>query len=121
MIKSVPFELFEPGQTLYFNIIRLGQLEKLLDRSLNSIMANQEIGVNFCLAGLTIGLQHHYPRATKQFMAEKMETYLDNGGTLDDFAMPIVLAIIESGIMGKADKETDIKNVETVQEPELTV
>ena len=110
MKKTVPFELFEPNQTIYFDILRLAELEKSLGDSIINVIRKADAGVNFCIAGLTVGLKHHYPKATETVIVEKMEQYLDDGGNLDDIATPIVRAILASGIFGKREDE-ERKNV----------
>ena len=105
MKKTVPFNLFEEGQTIYFDIIRLAELEKLLGDSIINIVRKQDAGANFCIAGLTVGLQHHYVRTNTTAIAEMIDEYFEKGGTLEKLALPIVQAIFESGIFGKADPE----------------
>lgn len=121
MKKTVPFEFFEPGQYLYFDTMRLVQLEKLLGKSLIKILGeavnNQDLGLDFALAGISIGLKHHYPRATEQFFAEKLDTYFENGGTIPDLVAPILEAVVSLWDKGKGASE---KNVEEVQKTELT-
>ena len=114
MKKTIPFDLFEKGQTIYFDIDRLAQLENVLGDSIINVVHRGNAGVNFCLAGLLVGLQHEYDKATRDFYAGKIDEYLDNGGTLDELAVPIIRAVLASGIFGKSEKE--IKNAnETVQ------
>ena len=110
MKKTIPFELFEENQTIYFDILRLAELEKALGDSIINVVRKQDAGINFCLAGLTVGLKHHYHKATPAVMAEKIENYLDEGGTLDELATPIVMAIVASGIFGRQDGEEERKN-----------
>jgi hypothetical protein len=110
MRKTIPFELFEPNQTIYFDILRLAELETALGTAINNIVRKQDAGINFCIAGLTVGLKHHYHKANPTFYIEKIEQYLESGGTLDDIATPIVRAIVASGIFGKQDEATE-KNV----------
>ncbi len=105
MKKTIPFELFGAGQTIYFDILRLAELEKVLGDSIINVVRRQDAGINFCIAGLLVGLKHHYHRPTAALMAEKIEEYLDKGGNLDELALPIVQAILETGIFGKADPE----------------
>lgn len=110
--RTIPFELFEANQTIYFDILRLAELEKALGDSIINVVRKQDAGINFCIAGLTVGLKQYYPRATPVVMAEKIEQYLDEGGTLDELATPIVRAILASGIFGKQDGgEEERKNV----------
>lgn len=120
MIKSVPFEIFEPGQTLFFNISRLAQFEKIMGTSLVKTLQENETGINFCLAGLMVGLKHHYPHGTQPFYEEKLDAFFENGGNLAEINVPIINAIM--AVWGpKTDADT--KNAPTAQKPEseLTV
>lgn len=110
MKKTVPFDYFEQGQTIYFDMLRLAELEKILGDSIINVVRKNDAGANFCIAGLTVGLRHHYPKATPADMADKIDQCLDEGATLDDIALPIVRAVLESGIFGKSD--TERKNVQ---------
>lgn len=105
MKRTIPFDHFGAGQTIYFDIIRLAELEKVLGDSIINVVRRQDAGINFCIAGCLIGLKHHYTRPTAALMAEQIEEYLDNGGNLDELALPIVQAILATGIFGKADPE----------------
>ncbi len=109
MIRSVPFELFAPNQCIYFDIARLAMLEKALGEPIPKIIANSEAGITFCLHGLTVGLKHHYAKASPQFFAEKLSVYFESGGSIEKVAVPIIEAIVVSGIFGKVDEE-DEKN-----------
>ncbi|CQR73302.1 hypothetical protein SOV_50850 [Sporomusa ovata DSM 2662] len=109
MLKSIPFDLFEQGQTIYFDIKRLEKLELIMGVPINTTIRKGNAGIHFCLAGLLVGLQHENPKATADFYADKIDEYFDNGGTLDELAIPIVRAILASGIFGK-QKETEEKN-----------
>jgi hypothetical protein len=110
MKKTVPFKLFGEDQEIYFDIIRLGELETLLKDSILSIVRKQDAGINFCIAGLTIGLRHHITPAE---IIDKMEQYFDNGGNLDELAVPIIKAVLATGIFGKPEKER--KNVKRTE------
>ena len=104
MKHTIPFEFFAKGQTIYFDILRLAELEKMLGDSILQIMRRADAGVTFVLAGLTVGLQHEYPQNTRAAVLEKLEQYFETGGTLDEVATPIVRAIVASGIFGKVDE-----------------
>jgi len=112
MKKTIPFDLLRQGENIYFNIFRLQQLEQLLNKPIIEIIQKQYMGIDFCLAGLQVGLKHHYPHANAQFYAEKIEEYLDAGnGTINDFIIPVINAIMVSGIIGEVPKEEAEKNV----------
>jgi hypothetical protein len=100
MNKSIPFEVLGPNQFIMFDIQRLAELEKAMGQTITSIANRQDVGVNFCLTALPIGMKQHY-RPNTEFYAQRIQEHLDNGGTIDDFAVPLVKAIAASGIFGK--------------------
>ena len=102
MKKTVPFEVFGPNQYLMFNILRLAELEKATGRTINSMMTNGDAGVEFCLKALPIAMKQHYRPDPKEF-ADRIEKHLENGGTLSDIEVPIIKAIVATGIYGKQD------------------
>lgn len=121
MKKMIKFEFFEVGQYLYFDIMRLAQLEKLLGESLIKITekaAEGDISLNFIVAALTVGLKHHYPRGTEQFFADKLTDYLENDGDWAGIVAAVTEAVIS--IWTTPKKDSDEKNAEIVQRPELT-
>lgn len=101
MKKQVEFEIFGEGQTIYFDIIRLAELESKLGMSIVRFVQGQDAGIDFCLKALQIGLKHHYRNKNIDFFAEKMGEYLSEGGKFDDILTPIIKAIMLSGIFGK--------------------
>ena len=101
MKKTIPFDLFEQGQTIYFDILRLAEFEKAMGAPIQQIIQSGNAGINFCLAGLQVGLKHHNRHATPSFYAEKIGEHLDAGGTIDEIAMLIIRAIVASGLFGK--------------------
>ncbi|HBR28589.1 MAG TPA: hypothetical protein DD789_04005 [Firmicutes bacterium] len=126
MKKTIPFEIFGANQSIYFDILRLAELEKALGCSINDIIQRQDAGVHFCLAALPIGMKQHYHKPTAAFFAEKIEEHLaTEGASLDDIAVPIVKAILASGIFGKevadraisVDGELDEEDEETDPTP----
>lgn len=124
MKKAVSFELFEPNQTMYFNIMRLKEFEDRMGIPFGR-MVGQECSIKFCIIGLSVGLRHHYPQEhSDAFWAGKMDEYMENGGTLQDIFLKIAEAIGMSNALGKftpqsADKNA-IKNAEKVQTAETS-
>lgn len=119
MKNQVKFEIFEENQTIYFDIMRLAELESALGMTIVDVVRKQDAGISFALTALQIGMKHHYFKATKEFYAEKLGDYFDNGGSLDDVLMPIIKAIFVSGIFGKEVKEK--MNEIALQEDEKNV
>jgi len=111
MKKTIPFEIIEKNQTIYFDILRLAELERILGKSITDIVHSGEAGINFCLAGMQAGLKHHYFQEGPAFYAEKMGEYISRGGRLDDVAIPIIRAIMASGIFGKGAAEKTEKKI----------
>jgi hypothetical protein len=112
MKKTIPFELFGANQYIYFDILRLVELEKMYGSSIIKLVAEQDVSINFCLSALVIGMKQHYHKATPVFFAEKLEKYLEDGGGINDVITPIVQAIISSGLFGKSDSEDEIEKNE---------
>ncbi len=109
MKKTVPFEIFGPNQYLMFDIGRLAELEQALGHSIIDVAVKQDIGVNFCLTALPIAMKQHY-RPDRNLFANKIEEFIENGGSISDITVPLVKAIAATGIFGKieaADDETD--------------
>jgi hypothetical protein len=100
MKKTVPFEVFGPNQFLMFDILRLSELEKAVGKTINELVTNGNAGVEFCLKALPIGMKQHYRPDPREY-AERIEKHLENGGTLNQIEVPIIKAILASGIYGK--------------------
>ena len=106
MIKSIPFEVFGSNQFLYFDIKRLMRLEQLLGRSISNIVATHDISLNFIVNAAMVGLSHHSKETAAQWAA-KVEQFFYGGGSIEELAVPIIQAIIASGIFGKIENEAE--------------
>lgn len=58
-MKKIDFEVFGPGQYLYFDIGRLIQVENITGKSAGDIIRNQELNLGILTALLSIGLRQH--------------------------------------------------------------
>jgi len=119
MKKTINFDLFEKGQSIYFDILRLAELEKALGMPITAIITRQETGIGFCLTALRIGMKQHYRRGTEEFYADLMEKHFDNDGTLEDILVPIIRALMASGVFGKEAIEKIEKKVADDQEADV--
>lgn len=97
MKRKIPFELFGEKQELCFTITGIAELEKAMGKSIQQIVKSGNAGVDFCLTALPIALK----RINPHIYLEKIEKYLDEGGTIDELATPLVYAIAASGVLGK--------------------
>lgn len=120
MKKSIPFEVFGHNQFIYFDIKRLMRLEQLLGKSISNIVATHDITINFIVNSLMVGLAQHSKDNAAQW-TDKVKEFFDAGGSIEDLGVPIIEAIIASGIFGKIEEEkesTEEKNVpEAAGEP----
>lgn len=118
MIKSIPFEVFGSNQFLYFDIKRLMRLEQLLGKSVSNIVATHDISLNFIVNAVMVGLSHHSKESAAQWSV-KVEHFFDDGGSIEELAVPIIQAVIASGIFGRIENETegsDSKNAQKAAE-----
>jgi hypothetical protein len=104
MRKEIKFDLFNEGETIYFNNLRLNQFEKAIGRSImpDEFLMKAKFNQNETLQGLLIGLRHHYPKATFETVCEKVDNYFDETGKGIGVISDLVLkAIVATGIYGK--------------------
>ncbi len=106
MKKTVPFEVFGANQFIYFDINRLMRLEQLLGKSITHIVAVHDITIDFLVKSLMVGLSHHSRDNAAQW-TNKLKKFFGGGGSIEELAEPILLAIIGSGIFGKIETDDE--------------
>ena len=104
MKKSIPFEIFGANQYIYFDIKRLMKLEQLLGKSISNIVATHDVTLNFIVNSLMVGMSQHYKETAPQW-TERVEKFFDGGGSIEELGVPIIRAVIASGIFGKIEAE----------------
>lgn len=112
MHKLVKIDFFGKEQTLYFNVLRLAELERALGKSILKIVAEQEVGVDFCCHALAIGLKHHDKKMSYLKAAEMLEDYFERGGDLNEIIMAGVKALMATGLFGKRSLENESEEQE---------
>ncbi len=100
-MKTIDFDLFGPGQYLYFDIGRLIQVENLTKKGAGEILKNQDLNLGTMTVLFSVGLRHHGVKPP-QWYAEKMQALLDEGHEMSEFMEPLVKALAGSGILGKS-------------------
>ena len=100
-MKKIDFDLFGPGQYIYFDIGRLIQVENVSGRSAGDIIKNQDLNLGILTVLFSVGLRHHGIKKP-QWYAEKMQELVDEGHEMEEFTQPVVKAVAGSGILGKA-------------------
>lgn len=99
-MKRISCDLFGRGQTIYFNVLRLKELEVALGKPILNVFTNG-FGVTELLAAFVIGLQHEKKR-TEQWYATEIQKLLDEGACeYEELVKPVMLALIGSGLLGK--------------------
>ena len=88
-MKKIDFEVFGPGQYLYFDIGRLIQVENITGKSAGDIIRNQELNLGILTALLSIGLRQHGIK-NPQWYATKMQELIDQGHEMEEFVQPVV-------------------------------
>ena len=116
MKNTIPFEIFGENQYLKFDIMRLAELETAAGKSIPSIISAGDVGISFALTALPIAMKQHFPRATPQDFVEKIENYLEQGGDLNSILVPIVRAILASGMLGNEVRSRALASVEVQPE-----
>ncbi|MBU2703876.1 hypothetical protein Ga0466249_005026 [Sporomusaceae bacterium BoRhaA] len=111
MKNKIPFEAFGEKQEVCFTITGIAELERTMGKSVQQIISSGDAGVSFCLAALPIALK----RLNPHIYLNKIETFLENGGDINELAAPLVAAIAASGVLG----QTYVKNAMAMYYPDL--
>lgn len=107
MIKTVSFELFGNKEDyLTLNINDLMTIESITGLSIIEIFRNFTHGV-YTLTSIYQILPVAYnecakDKEEKQTVANLIDSALENGASITDFGLPIMKAILETGIFGKS-------------------
>ena len=110
MIKTVSFELFGNKEDyLTLNINDLMTIESITGLSIIEIFRNFTHGV-YTLTSLYQILPVAYnecakDKEEKQTVANLIDSALENGASITDFGLPIMKAILETGIFGKKQEQ----------------
>ncbi len=108
MAKKIPFNFFKEGQYIKLDIGKLKAIEDLTGRQIGDIIANsQTISLTTLIAVLTVGLHEpngQYKLQTQKHYADLIQKYFDENenATIDEIMIPVLKALISTGIMGRA-------------------
>lgn len=99
MKKTIPFDYFQEGQTIYYDIDRFEELEKITGKNTGDIIeANLNIGLLYSL--LIVGLRHHNPAGSRELYKNKVAEYIEKGGIPIRLWAAAVKAMSVSGLFG---------------------
>jgi hypothetical protein len=87
---------------LKYDINSISDLEDKIDKSINDLIQN--IGISACRSLLWAGIKHSNKYLTLKDVGAMMNNHLKNGGDFKDLIPNIVVALKESGILGKEEE-----------------
>lgn len=112
MRHSTPFPFFDRARKLRFDVNALCDLEATLGQSVGAAFTDGKAGISTLRALLWAGLKWEEPSLTEKKVGEFLQTYLENGGTVDQIADVVGKAMIDSGIVGKSKAEGESADAE---------
>ena len=98
-MKRVKCDLFGENEYVFFNVMRLMQLEKAIGCKIADVLANP-FGLGDMMLAYEIGLKHEGKKRTAAWYAEKCDELFEEGVSLDELMSPIMKALIGSGVFG---------------------
>lgn len=102
-MKKINCDLFAMGETIYFNIGRIAELEQLWGESIFKAVQNGTMTFNQLITALVVGMKHHGKKRDYIYYQDKLQELFDEGTVqYADLVQLIVQALIGSGVFGKA-------------------
>lgn len=104
-MKKIACNFFNEGESLFFNIARLTQLEQATGKTIQELM-NLNLSLFDVVNAYAIGLGQYRninkKRSSVNWYMEEIQRLIDEGVEFQELLLPIIEAIVASGIMGKA-------------------
>ena len=100
MKNAIRFNFFGAEDQIYFNIARLQELEAVTGKTINGILSS-DLSITLLVQGLMVGLRHVNGNRPEQFYVQKIEEYMEGGGSVTDLWEAVTKALAASGILGK--------------------
>ena len=101
MRHSTPFPFFDRARKLRFDVNALCDLEATLGQSVGAAFTDGKAGISTLRALLWAGLKWEEPSLTEKKVGEFLQTYLENGGTVDQLLISVEKAAKQSKDNGK--------------------
>ncbi len=97
-MKQIKCELFGENEYLFFNVMRLMQLEKATGRKITELMSD-----SLSLGDLMIAYEVGFAKKKRNaaWYADKCDQLFEEGVTLTELMAPVMQALIGSGVLGK--------------------
>lgn len=87
------------GETIYFTVDRLLQLEQLTKKSTNRLV-NDDFSLADLIHALVVGTRHTKLRDPVYFQT-KIQAAMNEGKSFTEISEPVMKALIGSGVLGK--------------------
>lgn len=102
-MKKITCNLFSPGETIFFNIGRISELEQLWGEPIFKAVQSGTMTFNQLITAFVVGMKQHGKKRDYIFYQDQLQTLFDEGSVqYSDLVQLVVQALIGSGVFGKA-------------------
>lgn len=102
-MKKITCNLFNPGETIFFNIGRIAELEQLWGEPIFKAVQSGTMTFNQLITAFVVGMKQHGKKRDYIYYQEQLQTLFDEGSVqYSDLVQLVVQALIGSGVFGKA-------------------
>lgn len=102
-MKKITCNLFSPGETIFFNIGRIAELEQLWGEPIFKAVQSGTMTFNQLITAFVVGMKQHGKKRDYIFYQDQLQTLFDDGSVqYSDLVQLVVQALIGSGVFGKA-------------------
>ena len=102
-MKKITCNLFSPGETIFFNIGRIAELEQLWGEPIFKAVQSGTMTFNQLITAFVVGMKQHGKKRDYIFYQDQLQALFDEGSVqYSDLVQLVVQALIGSGVFGKA-------------------
>lgn len=102
-MKKITCDLFSPGETIFFNIGRIAELEQLWGEPIFKAVQSGTMTFNQLITAFVVGMKQHGKKRDYIYYQDQLQTLFDEGSVqYSDLVQLVVQALIGSGVFGKA-------------------
>lgn len=101
-MKKITCDVFNTGETIYFTIGRIAELEQLWGEPIFKAVQAGVMTFNQLITAFVVGMKHEGRKRDYIYYQEKLQQLFDDGSVqYADLVQLIVKALIGSGVFGK--------------------
>lgn len=102
-MKKITCDVFNAGETIYFTIGRIAELEQLWGEPIFKAVQSGTMTFNQLITAFVVGMKQHGKKRDYIYYQDKLQELFDEGTVqYSDLVELIVQALIGSGVFGKA-------------------